>query len=86
MSYESNKKDASFLALKGSLTKVKLSTDLHIKPTDCHQYLHYSSGHTEHAKRSIVYSQLLRVSLICSRENSFNRVSKTRISGKCYRE
>ena len=71
--YESSKKDISFLDLKVSLTKGKLSTDLHIKPTDCHQHLHYSSGHPEHTKRSIVYSQLLHVSWICSRENDFNR-------------
>ena len=71
--YESSKKDISFLDLKVSLTKGKLSTDLHIKATDCHQYLHYSSGHPEHTKQSIVYSQLLRVSRICSRENDFNR-------------
>ena len=71
--YESSKKDISFLDLKVSLTKGKLSTDLHIKPTDCHQYLHYSSGHPEHTKRSIVYSQLLHVSWICSCENDFNR-------------
>ena len=48
--YESSKKDISFLDLKVSLTKGKLSTDLHIKATDCHQYLHYSSGHPEHTK------------------------------------
>ena len=71
--HESSKKDISFLDLKVSLTKGKLSTDLHIKATDCHQYLHYSSGHPEHTKRSIVYSQLLRVSRICSHENDFNR-------------
>ena len=71
--YESSKKDISFLDLKVSLTKGKLSTDLHIKPTDCHQYLHYSSGHPEHTKRSIVYIQLLHVSWICSCENDFNR-------------
>ena len=71
--YESSKKDISFLDLKVSLSKNKLSTDLHIKPTDCHQYLHYSSGHPEHTKRSIVYSQLLVVSWVCSRENDFNR-------------
>ena len=71
--YESSKKDISFLDLKVSLTKGKLSTDLHIKPTDCHQYLHYSSGHPEHTKRSIVYSQLLHVSWICFHENNFNR-------------
>ena len=67
------KKDISFLDLKVSLTKGKLSTDLHIKPTHCHQHLHHSSGHSEHTKRSIVYSQLLRVSWICSSENDFNR-------------
>ena len=71
--YESNKKDISFLDLKVSLTNGKLSTDLHTKATDCHQYLLYSSGHPEHTKRSIVYSQLLRVSRICSCENDFNR-------------
>ena len=59
--FESSKKDISFLDLKVSLSKNKLSTDLHIKPTDCYQYLHYSSGHLEHTKQSIFYSQLLRV-------------------------
>ena len=40
LTYEFNKKDKSFLDLKVSLSKNKLSTDLHIKRTDCHQYLH----------------------------------------------
>ena len=71
--YESSKKDISFLDLKVSLAKGKLSTNLHIKATDCHQYLHYSSGHPEHTKQSIVYSQLIRVNRICCRENDFNR-------------
>ena len=71
--YESSKKDISFLDLKVSLNKNKLSEDLYIKPTDCHKYLHYSSGHPEHTKQSIVYSQLLHVSRICSRENDSNR-------------
>ena len=35
---ESGKTDISFLDLKVSLAKGKLSTDLHIKATDCHQY------------------------------------------------
>ena len=48
--YESSKKDISFLDLKISLSKNKLSTDLHKKSTDCNQYLHYSSGHPEHTK------------------------------------
>ena len=71
--YKSRKKDISFLDFKVSLSKDKLSTDLHIRPTDFHQYLHYSSGHPEHTKRSIVYSQLLVVSWVYSRENDFNR-------------
>ena len=52
--YESSKKDISFVDLKVSLSKNKLSTDLHMKPTDCHQYLHYSFGHPKHTKQSIV--------------------------------
>ena len=71
--YEPSKKDISILDLEVSLMKGKLSTDLHIKATDCHQYLHYSSGHPKHTKRSIAYSQLLRASWICSWENDFNR-------------
>ena len=73
LTYESSKKEISFLDLKVLLNKNKLSTDMHIKPTNRHQYLHYSSGHPEHTKRSIVYSHLLRVGRICSRENGFNR-------------
>ena len=55
------------------MTNGKLSTDLLIKPTDCHLYLHYFSGHPEHTKWSIVYSQLLHGSQICSPENDFNQ-------------
>ena len=36
--YGSSKKDISFSDPKVSLSKDKLSADLHIKPTDCHQY------------------------------------------------
>ena len=36
-------------------------------------HIYMSSGHPERTKRSIVSSQLLRVSRICSRENDFNR-------------
>ena len=49
----------------------RLEITVHVKPTDRHQYLHYSSSHPEHTKRSIVFSQTLRVSRICSREKDF---------------
>ena len=46
--------------------KGKLTTDLNVKPTDRHHYLHYTSAHPNHTKRSVVYSRTLRLSRICS--------------------
>ena len=41
--YESSKKIVAFLDLNVSLENGLVTTDLHTKSTDCHQYLHYSS-------------------------------------------
>ena len=49
----------------------RLESNVHNKPTDRHQYLHKSSSHPEHKKRSITLSQPLLVSRTCSRENDF---------------
>ena len=38
-----------------------LITDLYVKPIDTHQYLNASSYHVYHSKRSIPYSQALRL-------------------------
>ena len=57
--HESSKENISFLDLSVSLSETKLYTDLYIKPTDRHQYLHYSSSHPDHTKKSIIYSQTL---------------------------
>ena len=48
----------------------QLVTDLYIKPTDTHQYLHASLCHVSHCKKSIPFSQTLRLNRICS-ENTF---------------
>ena len=48
----------------------QLVTDLYIKPADTHQYLNASSCHVYHPKKSIPYSQALRLNSIFS-ENSF---------------
>ena len=71
--YEFNKEYISFLDLKFSLCDDKLTTDLHVKPTDRNQYLHDTSAHPNHTKRSIVYSQTLRLSRICSYQNDFEK-------------
>ena len=66
-----SKNCVSFLDLDVRLSGAELTTNLRIKPTDRYQYLHFTSVHPNHTKRSIVYSQALRVSRICSRECDF---------------
>ena len=57
-----------------NLTVIKMDnqlvTDLYVKPTNTHQYLHASSYHVSHFKKSIPFSQALRLNRICS-ENAF---------------
>ena len=48
-------------------------TVLHIKVTDHHQYLHYTSSHRHHTKRSIAYSQALKISRTWSFQEKFKR-------------
>ena len=43
-----------------------ISTDVYQKPTDTHPYLNYNSAHPPHLKKSIPYSQALRLRRICS--------------------
>ena len=33
--------------------------------------LHYASSHPEHTKRSVVFSQTLRINRLCNEENDF---------------
>ena len=71
--YEFNKEQISFLDLNVGFCVGKLATDLHVKPTDRQQYLHYTSVHPNHTKGSIIYSQELRLSRICSHKNDFEK-------------
>ena len=51
--------------------KVRLTTDLYTKPTDTHQYLDRDSFHPGHSKKSIAYSQVLRIRPISFRTEDF---------------
>ena len=62
-----------FLDLKEKLSKGCLTTDLHFKDTDWHQDLHFNSSHPDHTKRSIICSQALRLTKMCTFENDFLR-------------
>ena len=70
---EFNKENIPLLDLKVSLSGGQLTTDLYIKSTDKLQYLHCTSAHPDHTKRSIAFSQALRVSRICSDKTDFER-------------
>ena len=69
--YVYSDKRVSFLDLQVDIVHGKLITSLFVKPTDRHQYLHYLSSHPEHTKRSIIYSQTLRLKRLCSLEKDF---------------
>ena len=65
-SHETNKEKIHFLDFNVRLSDGNILTDLFVKPTDKHQFLHYTLSHPDHTKRCIVFSQALRVSRICS--------------------
>ena len=44
----SSEENVAFLDLKVKLKQGKIEADLHFKSTDRHQYLHYTSSHSEH--------------------------------------
>ena len=69
--YELNEKEIIFLDLKFKLNEAKISIELYIKSIDKHQYLHFTLSHPNHTKRSIVYSQRLRIKRICSEIEEF---------------
>ena len=65
-SHEIHKGSIHFLDLDVRLSYGNISTDSYVKPTDRHQFLHHTSSHPDYTKCSIVFSQVLRVSRICS--------------------
>ena len=67
---------SSFVRRKMAYWSICQTTDLFVKPTDKHQYLHSTSCHPRHCKTSIAYSQALRQWHICSNYSDFLRHSQ----------
>ena len=68
---EWSQKSINFLDVTVSLIDSQIETDLYVKPTDSHQYLYSSSCQPCHCKKSIPYSQALRLNRNCSKNNFF---------------
>ena len=59
-----------FLDITLSVSGSRISTSVHYKDTDTHNYLDYTSSHTKHY-RGIPYSQFLRLRRLCSEDDDF---------------
>ena len=70
-SHEVDKESIHFSDLSIRFSDGNISTDLYVKPTERHQFLHYTLSHPDHTKRSIVCSQALRIRRICSEKSDF---------------
>jgi hypothetical protein len=71
--YEISNKEAHFLDVTVLKDKNGLiQTSLYTKPTDAHMELHYTSHHPIHQKKSIPYSQAVRIRRICSSGENFD--------------
>ena len=55
---------------------------MYVKPTDRHQYSHYLSAHQYHTKKSVVFSQALRISRLCRSKNYFENHKDEMKKGK----
>ena len=49
----------------------RMVTDLYTKLTDTHQYLHHRSCHPFHCRKSIAFSQALKLQRICTKTTNY---------------
>ena len=71
-SWEISENFLPFLDIKLSVNDNGLSTSVHYKPTDSHNYLLHSSSHPQQVKKAIPFSQFLRLRRLCSDDTDFN--------------
>lgn len=65
----------------------KIKTRLFRKPTDGHQFIHWSSNHPVHTKKGVVFSQFLRAKVNCSDSQDCEEESEqltSRFEGRGY--
>ena len=70
--WEISEHSLALLDFKISINGNSLSTSVHYKPTDSHNYLLHSSSHPQHVKNAIPFSQFLRLRRLCSNDSDFN--------------
>ena len=70
--WEISENALAFLYIKLSINGNGLSTSVHYKPTDSHNYLQHSSSHAQHVKNAIPFSRFLRLRRLCSDDSDFN--------------
>ena len=76
---ETSKTEVNFLDTKVKKGDKGLYIDLYTKPTDTNTYLLYSSAHPPATKRSLPYSQLLRLKRICTRQEDYERHKEVKL-------
>ena len=69
--WEISENSLAFLDIKLSINDNGLSTSVHYKPTDSHNYLLHSSSHPQHVKNAIPFSKFLRLRRLCSDDTDF---------------
>ena len=67
----------AFLDIKISIEGNGLCTSVYHKPTDSHSYLLYSSSYPSHVKKSVPFSQFLRLHRLRSDDSDFSEKSDT---------
>ena len=72
VTWEISENSLAFLDIKLSINDNGLSTSVHYKPSDSHNYLLHSFSHPQHVKNAIPFSQFLRLRRLCSDDTDFN--------------
>ena len=76
LTMEYSEEGVTFLDTRVYLVNGVIETDLYIKPTDRHLYLHSKSDHPSQMKRAIPYGLGIRLKSICSDDKSYRRNRK----------